>query len=232
MSSATRPATRTAIRAMSLLLIALGAAAFTVIGAGGASAHSELVASTPADGAETAEPPRDIALTFNQDIVDTFTQAALTGPDGQASPLSPVTSGRTVTVPVPAEAAARPAGRWTLTYRVTSADGHPISGTIAFVTTTTASTPGATPSARNPRSGASDVAGADDRAASSTPAPRRAGAGADYSGLLYAGGGFLLAALVVVAYELRQRLRTRPAAAPPGPSDSGTTDPDAPSAGP
>lgn len=233
MISEPSPTARATVRAVSLLLAALGAAAFIVVmGASGASAHSELVASTPADGAEMAELPHDIALSFNQDIVATFAQATLTDPYGQVSPLSPVTSGRTVTVPVPAEAATRPAGRWTLTYRVTSADGHPISGTIAVVTKMRGATPGATPAAGNPRPGAAAVAGVDDGAPSSTPAPRRAaGAGAGDSGLFYAGGGFLLAALVVVAYELRHRLRTRPAAAPPGPSDSGTTDPDAPSAG-
>lgn len=113
------------------LLITLVTAAALLLSAGApAAAHSVLIGTSPSDGDELDAAPEEVSLTFNEDLVDLGTEVVVTGPDGQEA-----STGETdVTGPV----ASRPlasdlaAGDYEVTWRVTSADGHPISGTFAF----------------------------------------------------------------------------------------------------
>jgi methionine-rich copper-binding protein CopC len=107
-----------------------------------ASAHDALVATSPADGSTVGAAPGQVTLTFDQPALALGSTVLVTGPDG------PVTSGRTrvtddrVTQAVQPGA---PAGRYTVTWRVTSVDGHPVSGSFGFTATTAA--PGTRPRA-------------------------------------------------------------------------------------
>ena len=101
-----------------------------VLGAGPAAAHNRIRSSDPADGSTLARPPDAVVLSFDQPAVALGTRILVTGPDG------PVTQGppQLVDATVRQElVTGSPAGRYTVEWRVTSVDGHPISGRLGFV---------------------------------------------------------------------------------------------------
>ena len=113
-------------------VLALGGIAITV--AGPAGAHSTVVSSDPADGAKIATGPARVSFTFNENLQPSFPSLTVVGPDGNLwSKGKPVVDGPTVSVEV---GDLGPAGTYTMAYRVTSADGHPVSGTRTFELTT------------------------------------------------------------------------------------------------
>lgn len=93
--------------------------------------HARLASSTPQDGA-TVKSAQQVVLTFNEDVNPDFVAVRVTGPDGSETAGAPRVDGPVVTQ---ALAAAAPAGEHTVTYRVVSADGHPVAGTVTFTTT-------------------------------------------------------------------------------------------------
>jgi methionine-rich copper-binding protein CopC len=94
-----------------------------------ASAHDELRSSLPADGATVAQPPGQVVLTFEEAPVALGAQVVVTGPAGPVSSGTPRLTGTEVAQDVQPLA---PAGRYTVEWRVTSDDGHPVSGRFAF----------------------------------------------------------------------------------------------------
>ncbi|ADG76257.1 copper resistance protein CopC [Cellulomonas flavigena DSM 20109] len=101
-----------------------------VLGASPASAHNTLRSSDPADGATVATVPPQVTLTFDQEALDLGTQVVVTGPDGVVVSDGPVQLVDTSVVqPL---VATLPAGAYTVEWRVTSADGHPLSGALTF----------------------------------------------------------------------------------------------------
>lgn len=148
-----------------------------------ASAHSELESSNPAQGQVLAEVPARVELTFNQQIAPEFAAVVL-GPrkSGTSSPLEVRVQGARVTATVPDATSATVApGRWQLSYRVTSADGHPIEGSIDFVvrpsktqpteTSTDSSTPPASTGAETPSRTDPEQSSAENRRTSSSASP-------------------------------------------------------------
>ena len=111
-----------------------------------AAAHSELVASTPSDGQVLDAPPASVTLQFNETISPAGLQIVAQGPDGPITLGTPLIEGASVITPWPADA---PGGDYRVAYRVVSADGHPIDGSLSFSYTAAAAAPGelaATPS--------------------------------------------------------------------------------------
>lgn len=177
-----------------------------------ATAHSALISTDPADGATLTAAPASAQFVFNQDVLPSFAQVTLAGPDGAMIRLETVIDGATVRAAVPTSLPIT-AGRWALAYRITSKDGHPITGTTSFTLTSQADSAGPSPAATG-----SLLPSTPDRAATSAPATAvaaattgqaRGGTGSrpDLSGFIWAGAGFLVVGLVVVAYEIRQRRR-------------------------
>ncbi|VTR77194.1 copper resistance CopC family protein [Cellulomonas hominis] len=117
-------------RAALVSLIALGALA---LAAAPASAHSGMTGSDPADGSTVDVAPDSVTLSFNEPPQSLGTEIVVIGPDG-----STVSEGATtvtdVTVSQPL-GADRLAGAYSVQWRVTSADGHPLSGELAFTAT-------------------------------------------------------------------------------------------------
>lgn len=111
------------------LLVAVVAALLAVLGSSGAgvaSAHAALVSSDPAADAQLAEAPSTVRATFSEDLQSAFAAMTVVGPDGNLWS----TGDPRIVGPV-AEVDLRPlgpAGTYTANYRVTSADGHVISG--------------------------------------------------------------------------------------------------------
>lgn len=133
-------------RSLLALVLAVGLA---LIGAAPAAAHSELINSTPEAGQALDYAPIGVELVFNQDINESFATVSVVGPGNeQWAQGETAVDGPTVTVSVREGA---PIGRYTVGYRVTSADGHPITGSYATATTPARSAaPGTHPSSTGP----------------------------------------------------------------------------------
>lgn len=141
-----------------------------------AYAHDELQSSNPADGATLATPPTQVVLTFEEAPVDLGLQVVVTSPDGPASSGSPRIEGTTVVQDVQPSA---PAGRYSVEWRVTSDDGHPVSGRLAFTAQAAASgaapaSPAATPQASAPAGQGTSTAPSAGATPAATPAPAEA----------------------------------------------------------
>src|SRR5262249_6732265 len=96
--------------------------------AGEADAHASLVKAEPADGAVVARPPTTLTLTFNEPVAPVLVR--LIGPNGEAIALgAAVAENATVSVSAP-ESLQR--GTHVLSWRVISADGHPVGGALMF----------------------------------------------------------------------------------------------------
>ena len=96
-----------------------------------AEGHASLVSSSPADGAQIATAPATVELTFSEDVDSGF--VGVTAPDGSTVKTSePSIDGATLSADL---AASEQHGRYTVAYRIVSADGHPVSGEITFTTT-------------------------------------------------------------------------------------------------
>lgn len=97
-----------------------------------AAAHTDLVGSDPAADSTLREAPDQVTLRFNEPMEPRLSKIALTTPDQDAAEL-PVTAGSeptTLVADIPGEGMT--GGAWEVAYRVTSADGHPVQGTLSF----------------------------------------------------------------------------------------------------
>jgi copper resistance protein C len=115
----------------SRLLVPLVAAVALLLGpVGSAAAHDVLVGSTPAQDAAVGPAPAGVSLEFSEAPQSLGTAVVVTGPDGApVSDGAPELDGTAVTQPLAEDL---PAGTYTVDWRVTSADGHPLSGTFTF----------------------------------------------------------------------------------------------------
>jgi methionine-rich copper-binding protein CopC len=102
-----------------------------LVGPSPADAHAELVSTSPENGARIATAPPSVELTFSEDVGSSF--VAVTAPDGTKVKTSKAhITGVRVTADL---AASDQRGSYMVAYRVVSADGHPVSGTFTFTTT-------------------------------------------------------------------------------------------------
>jgi len=95
--------------------------------AGAAWAHASLVRAEPADGVLLAEPPAVLRLTFNEPVSPLVIR--LIAPDGSVTTPAAAVENSTVTV-TPSRLTQR--GTHVLSWRVISADGHPVAGSLVF----------------------------------------------------------------------------------------------------
>lgn len=119
-------------RSLGLLLLVL------LLAPTAAAAHSNSVETKPEQGANLETLPAEASVTFNEP--PQTASVVLKSPDGTVHKLKTTVAGSTITVQLPADG---PRGAYTLSYRVVSADGHPVSGSVRFTVTTgpTAATP-------------------------------------------------------------------------------------------
>ena len=138
-----------------VLALLFAAVAFaTTLPAGAASAHAARVSTDPADHAAVSTGPGRVSATFNEDLQTTFAAMTVVGPDGNLWSIGlPQVHGTVVSVGV---RPLGPTGNYAVNYRVTSADGHVVSGSWTFQLTTPGSgTPG--PAAQAPDTSPDDV---------------------------------------------------------------------------
>ncbi len=95
-----------------------------------ATAHSALVGSNPATGSTIESLPAQLELRFNETVSD-ISPAMVLRRDGETvTTLVPRVDGPRLVADAPAEAL--PDGRYTLVWRIVSADGHPLNGVVTF----------------------------------------------------------------------------------------------------
>ena len=99
-------------------------------------AHSQEVASDPADKSQVSVVPAAVTVTFNENVLGLGTKVLVTGPDGDVTHGAPTVTNNVVRQAV---SPGSPAGSYRVQWRVTSADGHPVSGEFTF--SATAGTP-------------------------------------------------------------------------------------------
>ncbi|HXD25056.1 MAG TPA: copper resistance CopC family protein [Propionibacteriaceae bacterium] len=174
------------------LATAVLAIAGLVIGASPASAHNVLKSSSPADGKKVARTPSSVVLTFDEPAIAIGTKLVITGPEGPVQIGKPSLVDNTVTQDLQPGS---PAGAYTVDWRVTSADGHPISGSFTFTAEAAASGPSA----------ASSLAPQPSTAATSATTPTAPTARGS-SGLWLVAAAILVVASGLIAIGRRRRL--------------------------
>jgi copper transport protein len=91
-----------------------------------ASAHASLARAEPADGAMLAETPKALKLTFNEPV--SVLVIRLIGPSGEVVAPTAAAENNVVTITPPQLRR----GTHVLSWRVVSADGHPVGGSFVF----------------------------------------------------------------------------------------------------
>ncbi len=94
-----------------------------------ATAHDELTGTEPAVGATVEVPPDQVQMDFSGDIASVGSFVTVTGPLGTVTDGAPKVEGTAVVQPLMADA---PPGNYAVVWRVTSQDGHPISGEFDY----------------------------------------------------------------------------------------------------
>ncbi|WP_305789230.1 copper resistance CopC/CopD family protein [Symbioplanes lichenis] len=95
-----------------------------------ASAHAALVASDPGANTIVPDAPNKVTLTFSESVQLISGKIQVLAPDGsRADQGEPQASGGTVTIPVRTGAGR---GTYLVSYRVVSADSHPVAGTLLY----------------------------------------------------------------------------------------------------
>ncbi|GIM96763.1 copper resistance CopC/CopD family protein [Paractinoplanes toevensis] len=121
---------------LAAVLIALGV---LFLPASPASAHAALIGSVPAPGSIVGTSPTEIVVTFSEGITAVTGRVQVLDPDGKRISGTPTVSGTTLRIPV--RKAAQPLGTYLISYRVISADSHPVGGAITFSVGAPSATP-------------------------------------------------------------------------------------------
>lgn len=116
-------------RLLRCALVAALACLAVLAGAGPASAHAQLVSSTPGNGAVVAQAPEAVTLEFNEAVTARPKETHVFDGTGAEIPIEVTTADRTVTL---TPSRALPTGTIVVGYAIISADGHPIEGSITF----------------------------------------------------------------------------------------------------
>ena len=116
------------------LLAAVLLCAASILGAAPlANAHTVLLSSDPAAESTMNVGPQRVTATFNEELQSAFAAMTVVGPDGNLwSAGEPEVRGPDVSIGMRPTG---PAGRYTVNYRVTSSDGHVVSGSWSFTVT-------------------------------------------------------------------------------------------------
>lgn len=195
-----------------VLAVVLAVTALLAGAATAAEAHDVLVRTSPTDGSIVAVAPAQVRLIFSQPPLAVGTVVIITGPAGRVQTGKAVLAGSAISQRLPPGS---PAGRYTVAWRTTSTDGHPVSGTFSFSATSpspvqrASATPSGTPSSRGttttltPSTPASSPTSP---AATSTPT----GAAGNASALWWVVAGAAVLLLLLMGFILTRKTRSTP----------------------
>ena len=114
---------------MRRLLATLFALAALLAFPASAAAHDVLEKMTPADGTTVERLPEVVTMTFSEQPLAIGLQVVVRGPGGDVTSGAPTIEDHTITQRL---APIAPGGDYTVLFRVTSKDGHPVSGSFSF----------------------------------------------------------------------------------------------------
>lgn len=140
--SRARRSLRRSVRVAAAVVLAVSSVALTQ---GPASAHSQLLSTSPIDGATLSSPPAEVVFTFDAPLLPDTPTVSINDADGQVvSSGHPVPNGDSVSIPWPQ---GTPPGDYQVAFRVVCADGQPLIGAITVsVTGAAAASAGSTAS--------------------------------------------------------------------------------------
>lgn len=202
---------RRTVAGLTGLVLSLAA---VVVAAPAAQAHTVLQSTSPAAGSTVPYVPEMVTLTFNEPVLFVGTQIMVhTADDTMVNIGPPVLVDNTVSQAVTGEL---PAGEYTVLYRVTSADGHPIEDQFTFIAAESMTYGATTPAPSPTPTTSAEVQASESAAASPSPSSAPPAAEGRVSGTVLAG---IVAVLVVVgavvAWLLLRRRPTGPPTDPP-----------------
>nr|WP_239312623.1 copper resistance protein CopC [Plantactinospora mayteni] len=117
-------------RAGATLGLLLAALALLLGPAAPASAHAVLVSSSPAADVVVPNSPAEVVLTFSESVREVPDKIRVLGPDGaRVDRGDPTFNGAVITIPVDTSGAQ---GTYLVSYRVVSADNHPVAGAYTY----------------------------------------------------------------------------------------------------
>ncbi|OJU42555.1 MAG: hypothetical protein BGN97_09510 [Microbacterium sp. 69-10] len=190
-------------RIRTALVGAVVAAAAVLVVAAPASAHDQIVSSTPAADEQLTSAPEQVVLTFSNNLLSLSDNSgtAMTVTDANGEDWvsgAPVVTADAVTVPLKPD---MPNGAYDVTWKVVSSDGHPTSGEYSFsIAAPVDQAPSATPSATPSQSVQPPTS-----QATQTPAPAPTEQSAPWPLLIGLGVVLLIALVVVIVIAARRR---------------------------
>ncbi|WP_433051495.1 copper resistance CopC/CopD family protein [Dactylosporangium sp. CS-033363] len=123
------------------LAMLLGALAILVLPAAPASAHAELEQTAPVAGTVLQDLPGEVTLTFSEQVRLVADKIKVIAPDGsRADTGKPAVRDQELVIPLKSGG---PRGTYLVSYRVISADSHPVSGGYSFSFGEVSNTPNA-----------------------------------------------------------------------------------------
>ncbi|MBN1094631.1 copper resistance protein CopC [Blastococcus sp. TML/C7B] len=118
-------------RAAALLVLLAGWLLAALVSAGPAAAHATLVSTDPAEGSRLDAAPSEVTLSFSEGVsLGAGYARVLTASGDEVGGGEPSVDGDELRIPLPGDLGD---GGYLVTYRVVSADSHPISGAFSFV---------------------------------------------------------------------------------------------------
>lgn len=178
-------------------------AAVALVGAPAASAHAALRSGTPADGSVVDTLPENYELTFNENVDPNFAQVVIADANGGTHAQSEVTvRGASVSGAFPQ---GLPTGQTEIRFRIVSADGHPVSGSVSFDLRASGPAPAQSPTTATPPPAAATTEATTQ--AAPTPDTSRGAAVGNATMLVLGGLGLLVFALVVFLLARHDRRR-------------------------
>jgi copper transport protein len=126
-------------RAAGVLVLLFTALVALLAPAGPASAHAALIGSVPAPGSVIGDSPTEVTITFSEHVSVVEGKVVVLAPDGKKISGSAVVTGAVLHIPV--RKAAQPLGTYLVSYRVVSADTHPVGGAVTFSVGAPSATP-------------------------------------------------------------------------------------------
>jgi len=94
--------------------------------------HATMLRSTPAANSHLAKAPETIRLLFSEQIVPELSQITLGRPDGSSTQLRVTSDPHNVRTLLGSVGDGLTSGRYKVSWRVVSSDGHPVGGTFTF----------------------------------------------------------------------------------------------------
>ncbi|WP_412746446.1 copper resistance protein CopC [Krasilnikovia sp. MM14-A1004] len=127
------PPTTRASRARVLpawIVAVLAGAAALLLPTTPAYAHAAMVAAAPAAGSVVGASPTEVTVVFSEPVTPVAGRVQVLAPDGTR--ISGAASAEGTVLRIPVRRADRPLGTYLVSYRVISADSHPVGGALTF----------------------------------------------------------------------------------------------------